>query len=115
MIIITIEMYVPRDKTKELLQTLVAITERIRMETGCIGCDVLKDMVDENKYRLIGKWEKEDDLNNHLHSEEISVLLGAMSLLQQQPEIRLDVVSCTKGMDVLHKVRGEQKSIAMRK
>ena len=115
MIIITIEMYVPADKTKELLQTLLAVTERIRMETGCIGCDLLKDVSDENKYRLVGKWEQEDDVNKHLHSEQVSVVLGAMSLLEKQPEIRLDVVSCTKGMELLHKARGEQKSITMRK
>ena len=115
MIIITIEMYVPTDKTKELLQTLLAITERIRLETGCIECDVLKDVTDENKYRLIEKWKREDDLNNHLHSEEVSVLLGAMSILQKQPVIRLDVVSSTKGLETLRKASGELKRCTVRR
>jgi len=109
LIIITIEMEVPPDKTKELLQTLLAIIERIRMETGCISCDFLKDVGDENRYRIIGKWKRQYDLNHHMRSEEFSVLCGAMILLQKQPEIRLDVVSCTKGMESLHKARDVQK------
>jgi len=108
-IVITIEMDVPPHKTKELLQTLLAITERIRMEKGCIACDVLKDVADENRYRLIEKWKREDDLNNHMQSEEVSVLLGAMSILHKQPAIRLDVVSSTKGLDTLRKASGDLK------
>ena len=113
MIIITIEIDVPPDKAKELLQTLMAISERIRMETGCIGCEFLKDVGDETRYRIIGKWKRKYDLNHHLRSEAFSVLRGAMSLLQRQPKIRLDVVSCTKGMESLHKVRDEKKRINM--
>ena len=109
MIIITIEMDVPSDKIKELLQTLLAITERIQKETGCIGCDVVKVVGVENRYRLIGKWKREEDLSNHLQSDEARVLLGAMSLLQNQPEMRLDVVSSSKGIEAIHKARDAQK------
>ena len=115
MIIITIEMDVPTNKIKELLQTLMAITERIQIETGCIGCDILKVVGSENKYRLVGKWSRVDDLKNHLQSEEARVLLGAMSLLQKQPEIRLDVVSTTKGLEALHKTADEQKTNNLRR
>ncbi len=103
MIIITIEMYIPIDKQKELSQTLIVIIERIRMEMGCISCDFLKDVGVDNRYRVIGKWEKEDDFRNHLSSEDFSVLRGAMSFLQRPPEVNLYVVSSKKGMEVLQK------------
>jgi hypothetical protein len=54
-------------------------------------------------------------LNNHLHSEEVSVLLGAMSILQKQPTIRLDVVSSTKGLETLRKASGELKRCTVRR
>jgi hypothetical protein len=38
LIIITIEMDIPQDKTKELLQTLVLISEQMSLENGCISC-----------------------------------------------------------------------------
>jgi quinol monooxygenase YgiN len=109
LIIITIKMEIPQDKTKELLQAMLVITERMRIENGCIECDFLKDVEGENRYRLVGKWQREDDLNSHLQSEEFSVVLGAMSLLQNQAEIRLDVVSSTKGIEAIHKARDAQK------
>ena len=109
LIIITIEMNVPTYKIKELLQTLIPITERIKKENGCIGCDILKNVGCENKFRLIGKWKDEEDLSNHLQSNEGRVLLGAMSLLQNHPEIRLDVVSGTKRLETLHEAISELK------
>ena len=109
MIIITIKMDIPQDKTKELLQALLVMKESMLIENGCIECDFLKDVQDENSYRLVGKWQREDDLNNHLQSEEFSVVLGAMSLLQKQAEIRLDVVASTKGIEAILRARDAQK------
>jgi quinol monooxygenase YgiN len=102
-------MEIPTDKIKELSQTLLAIVSQIRRGKGCMGCDVLRNVEDENRYRLIGKWKSKNDCNNHLRSEEFSVLLGAMNLLQKRPEIRFDVVSSTKGIEEIHKARDEQK------
>ena len=110
MVIITIKMEIPQDKTKELLQAMLVIKERMLIERGCIECDFLKHVDDEKSYRLVGKWQREDDLNHHLQSEAFSVVLGAMSLLHKQAEIRLDVVASTKGIEAIHKARDAQKS-----
>ena len=96
-------MDVPFEKNKEFIQTLIVILERIRMENGCICCDFLKDVGVENKYRLMGKWKKHNDLQNYLESEEFSILRGAMILLKNKPKICVHVVSSTKGLDPGHK------------
>ena len=110
MVIITIEINVPSLKTKEFLQTMLVITQRIRMENGCIACDFLKDVSEENRYRLVGKWKGKDELNHHLGSEEFSVVLGAMSLLENKPDIRVYLVSSQKGLDPLPKRAVEEKT-----
>jgi quinol monooxygenase YgiN len=107
-------MHVPTYKIKELLQTLITITERIKKENGCIGCDIVKFLGDENRFSLIGKWKDEEDLSNHLQSNEGRVLLGAMTLLEKNPEIRLDKVSTTKRLEELQKNTDEQKSNSVR-
>ena len=109
MIIITIEMDIPQDKTKELLQTLVLISEQMSLENGCISCGFFKDVSDENRYRLIGKWKNEDDLNKHLQSDEFNFLFGALSFLQKQPRMRLDVVSSIQGIEKKNTARDVQK------
>ena len=111
---ITIEMDVPISKQKEFLQTFIVIIERIRMENGCLSCDFLKDLVFDNRYRLVGKWEKEDDLQNHLSSQDFSVLRGAMILLHSPPKVNLYVVSSEKRMEVLHKRSDRKKTNNLR-
>ena len=109
LIIITIEMDIPQDKTKELLQTLVLISEQMSLENGCISCGFFKDVSDENRYRLIGKWKNEDDLHNHLQSEEFNFLFGALSFIQKQPRMRLDVLPSREGIAKTHTSRDGEK------
>ena len=109
MIIITIEMDIPKDKTKELLPALLLISEQMNLENGCIACGFFKDVSDENRYRLIGKWKNEDDLNNHLQSAEFNFLFGALSFMKKQPRMRLDVVSSIQDIEKKYKARDGQK------
>ena len=110
MIIITIEMDIPKDKSKQLLPALLLISEQMNLENGCIACGFFKDVSDENRYRLIGKWKNEDDLNNHLQSAEFNFLFGALSFMKKQPRMRLDVVSSIQGIEKKHTARDEKKS-----
>jgi quinol monooxygenase YgiN len=110
LVIITIEIEVPSLKTKEFLQTMLVVTQRIRMENGCIECDFLKDLSDDKRYRIVGKWKGKDELKKHLRSEEFSVVRGAMSLLENKPDIRVYVVSSQQEMDNLQKKAVEPKS-----
>lgn len=109
MVIITIEMDVPSVKTKEFLQTMLVITQRLRMENGCIACDFLKDVSDENRYRLVGKWKGKNELKNHLQSEEFSIVRGAMSLLANKPEISVYAVTSQPVLEPLQKRGVEEK------
>ena len=94
MIAVTISMEVPQEKTREFLQTILLIIKSMRREKGCLGYHFYHDMEDENKFRLVGKWAKQEDMNNHLRSDTFSVLLGSMNLLQESPDIRFYEVSC---------------------
>ena len=104
MIVFTIEMEIPADNENELLPSLLLICERMCLEDGCIGCGLFKDVSYENRYRLIGKWIKEDDLNRHMQSDEFNFLFGALSFIERPPRMRLDVVSSITGMERLHKL-----------
>ena len=109
MIIITIEMDIPKDKSKGLLPTLLLISEKMNLEDGCIACGFFKDGSDQNRYRLIGKWKNEDDLNKHLQSDEFNFLFGALSIIKKQPRMRLDVVPSIEGIEKKYKARDGEK------
>ena len=92
MIIISIEFDIPLEKTKEFLEQLLVLCERISLENGCISCGLFMDVSDENRYRLIGKWNKEKELENYMQSEEFNFLLTVLSFLKKQPRMRLNVL-----------------------
>ena len=108
MIAVTISMEVPQEKNREFLQTILLIIKSMRREKGCLECHFYHDMEDENKFRLVGKWAKQEDMNNHLRSDTFSVLLGSMNLLQESPDIRFYAVSCMgSGMKAINMARGK--------
>lgn len=109
MITISIELDIPLEKTKEFLEPLVVICERMSLENGCISCGLFMDASDENRYRLIGKWNKEEYLENYIQSEEFNFLLTVLSFLKKQPRMRLDVLPHLTKRETLHKAFHENK------
>ena len=112
MITVTISMEVPPEKTREFLQTILFIIKSMRREKGCLGYHFYHDMEEENKFRLVGKWAKQEDMDNHLRSDTFSVLLGSMNLLQESPDIRFYAVSCMGlGVEAINMARGKIQKI----
>ena len=99
MIDATIKMTVPAGKRREVLQTLKAILGSIRREGGCISCNCYVDVEDEGIFFFKEEWMTREDLNNHLRSDRFAVLIGAMSLLTTDPEIRFNTVESMAGAE----------------
>ena len=105
MIDATIKMTVPAAKRKEVLQTMKAILGPIRREVGCISCNCYVDVEDEGIFFFKEDWKTREDLDNHLKTDRFAVLIGAMSLLNAEPEIRFDTVESIAGADDIKAAR----------
>jgi quinol monooxygenase YgiN len=105
MILVTIKMKLSQDKRAEFLQTIIALASSIRQERGCASHHLYQDVEDENTFNLIEEWQTQDNLDDHLGSENFGILLGAMNLLREPPEIKLNAVSYTAGMEAVKAVR----------
>lgn len=101
----TIKIIVPPGKWKEVLQTFKAILGPIRCQQGCINCNCYVDIESENTIFFKEEWESGTDLNNHLRSVHFGVLIGAMKLLNQEPEIRFNTISSTAGAEAIKTAR----------
>jgi quinol monooxygenase YgiN len=105
MIDATIKMKVPVGKRKEILQTMKAILGPIRRELGCISCNCYVDVEDEGIFFFKEEWMTREDLGNHLRSDRFAVLVGAMSLLNADPEIRFNTVESLAGAEDIKAAR----------
>ncbi len=105
MIFVIIKMKAPAENRKELLQTLRSMIAPIREEKGCMKCHMFLDDENENFFILIEEWKTQRDLDNHLRSDRFGVLMGTKSLLYEPPEIRINAVSYTAGMEAVKEAR----------
>ena len=105
MIDATIKITVPPEKWKEVLQTFKAILCPIRGEQGGISCNCYADVEAENNIFFKEEWKTSEDLNTHLKSVHFSVLIGAMKLLNKEPDIRFNTIASTSGVEAIKTLR----------
>jgi quinol monooxygenase YgiN len=106
MVIATIKITVPHEKEREILQTVKAILGPIRREQGCINCNCYMDVETENIIFFREEWNTSEELETHLRSGHFGVLIGAMKLLNKEPEFRFDTIASTAGAETIKAARG---------
>lgn len=110
MIDATIKITVQSEKRKELLQTFKALLDPIRHEQGCISCNCYEDVEAENIIFFREEWKNGEDLDAHLKSDHFGVLIGAMKLLNKEPDIQFNAIAYTAGAEAIKAARARQLS-----
>lgn len=105
MIEATIRMTVPHEKRKEVLQTLQALLDPIRHERGCLTCNCYVDLEAENNIYFKEEWHNSEDLDTHLRSVRFGILIGALKLLQNEPDIRFCTIASSSGVEAIQAAR----------
>ena len=105
MIIATIKMTVPYEKRQEMLQTVSTLTGTTRKERGCRACDFYIDTENADAFLLMEEWDTEDDFDRHVRNAAFSALLGALTLLNRRPDVRINDVADTAGMEKIKAAR----------
>lgn len=81
------------DKRKEFYQTILPLLDPIRREKGCLTCNFYSDVGDRCESLLLGEWESEADLNEHLKSAQFALLSAAISVLAKQEAMESRVLT----------------------
>jgi len=105
MIITTIRMLVPHEKRQELLQTVSMLAGTVRKERGCHSCDFYIDTENTDAFLLMEEWHTQEDFDRHVRAAAFSALLGALTLLNERPDVRINAVTDTAGMEKIKAVR----------
>jgi quinol monooxygenase YgiN len=106
MIVTTVRVLVPHENQRELAQTVRSLLRSIRRQKGYLGSNLYLDLGDDDAFCLVEEWETQEDLNNHLRSDDFAVLFGAINLLKKASEIEFRVLTPTAGLEVVESARG---------
>jgi quinol monooxygenase YgiN len=93
-----------RDPVLKSLRRLVGPTRALK---GCLASGAYVDVEEGNAILYMEEWETQADLQAHLRSEALRVLLSVMDLASGPPDTCFDTVSETRGMEVIAAARQE--------
>ena len=106
--ILTISVNALSSKRNELLSACRLITDQTRQEKGCLGCRFYQDIDNEKLIYVEETWEHRSYLDEHFRSDIFSALLGAVKLLGEAHEIRINDGSQTEGLEAVQAARSRQ-------
>lgn len=95
---------------KEALEILRPLTERIKVEPGCISCRIYKDIQQEHAIMIEELWSSKEDLQRHLSSSDYYRILLVIEMAKGQPEIRFNEISHSSGFETITEARGHTGS-----
>ncbi len=106
MIISTLRIVAAPKSRATVIRTLAAQMAPVRVQPGCLRCDLYRDVEDPGAIALMEEWESQADLDLRLRSEEYRAVLAAIELAQEQPVIHFDTVTRRAGLEIVASARG---------
>jgi quinol monooxygenase YgiN len=101
----TLRMVIPPERRGEVLQILNPVAERVRLQPGCLACNIYQDVRDARVIMLEELWRCELEMGRHLRSEQYRNVLLVMEMALEPPEVRFNEVSRSTGVETIEKAR----------
>ena len=106
MIIAVLRMVVRPERCGEVEQIMRGILESTRVQRGCLAYGFYRDVEDEHAYVILERWRSQEDMEEFIRSESYRRLLAAMELLTEPPEVMINAISYTAGLEAVKAARG---------
>jgi len=95
MITLSIDFTVTPANRRELLQTIHSLFDGSETEPGRISRRFYRDAEDANRFTLTEQWHTERDIRRYLTHDLFGVLLGALNLLGESRNLKIEMISET--------------------
>ena len=106
MVISTLRIVTAPKSRSEVVRTLTAQLGPLRVQPGCLRCDLYRDVEDAGAITLVEEWESQTELDLRLRSEEYRAVLATIELAQEKPVIHFDTVTRRAGLEIVASARG---------
>ena len=100
-VISTLRIVTARQSRVGVVRTLTAQLGLLRVQPGCLRCDLYQDIENPEAIILTEEWESQADLDLRLRSEDYRSVLAAIELSREQPETYFDTVIRRGGLEVV--------------
>lgn len=87
------------------MEIVNGILEPTRVKRGCLGYHFCQEVDAEHTFIILEQWATQQDLEEFIASESYHQLLTAMELLAEPPEVKINAVAYTAGLEAVRAVR----------
>jgi quinol monooxygenase YgiN len=105
MIVCTIVLTLPEKDRRKVISSLLPLVGSTRVQPGCQVCSMLIDVDDPRVLVLWEEWDTQENLDRHLRSSDYRLVIAAMELSQQAPQINFNSVHARSGIEVVEAAR----------
>jgi quinol monooxygenase YgiN len=109
MIQATIRMLVAPHRRSEVLGVLLSLAERKRVQAGCLSALIYHDEQQEGAFMVEDIWRSQEDLDNHLRSDDYHKVLLLTEMALEPPKIDFKTISHSAGIEIIERARGVKK------
>lgn len=105
MIVVISRMVTDPQRSEEVATIIRGILEPTRVKKGCLDYYFCRDMEDDHTFIVLERWATQQDLEEFIQSESYYQLLTAMELLVEPPDIKINAISYTAGLEAIRAAR----------
>ncbi len=105
MIVCTVTFTLSEPDRRKVIASLGALLGSTRAQPGCRVCALLLDAEDPKRLVLWQEWDRQDQLTRHLKSEDYRLVLAAIEMSREAPQVHFDTVEVRSGLEVVEAAR----------
>lgn len=105
MIVTTIRLQTTPENRKEILQTFRSLSDPTQCGAGCKSSRIYRELGNDETVIVIQEWDTMNHWDEHVHSDEFAVIIGAMSVLQKPDTVEFQVLDQLEGSRSLEAIR----------
>ena len=105
MVIMTLRLTVPPEKTVEAIEIIKSMTGPISAEPDCKQVSLYSDINNDDALMLVEEWGSQKALQEHIRSDDFRIVLEVMELSVRAPEICFNTISERAGFDLVERMR----------
>ena len=109
MITVTLRIKVSDKRRQDFINSAKLILGPTRIQPGCMSCRLYQDLDEPDAVFLVEEWESREKLDRHFSSEQCRIMLSLMEAADQFPEININTVSKTEGLEAIEAARRGQE------
>jgi quinol monooxygenase YgiN len=92
-------------KQQAIIEVLVSVQTMTRLKPGCISSKIYEEYGNAQEILYMERWQTKEDLHRHIQSNLYLLVLNAIELASQSPEIIFYDGSETKGIELIEAIR----------